>query len=269
LRYGKASRLAESLSRRAWVGEAAPRHAASLLPPGRGYHGIRAIYKASSVVMEQRDRGRGSLPGPPGAFEPTTARRPRWLLALSLLSMLLAAGTAVAVEVVTSGAGLFCGVARRLSGSEIPLAANVVLWACALGVLASIFVRQHPVVLSLVLSLTAGALLAGIVLVAWDSAATTYIQTCGFMGPTTTKTVADHVWYVYVVWGVALAVLLLQLRRALRFDEFITDPVDARSRHDRSRPRSRYARSRHDRSRPRSRYEARGRYGPTPPGESQ
>ena len=34
---------------------------------------------------------------------------------------------------------------------------------------------------------------------------------------TSTETVTDHVWYVYVVWGIALAVLLLQLRRAMRF----------------------------------------------------
>jgi hypothetical protein len=149
------------------------------------------------------------------ALRRASAERPRWLLALSLLSMLLGAGAALLVVWITGGA-IFCAATSRSSGSDIPLAGRVVLAACAFGFFASIFARRRPLFLALVLSLTACALLAGIVLVARDSATTTQAESCDFMG-TYTRTATYHFWYVGVVWGVAAAVLVLQLRRAIRF----------------------------------------------------
>jgi hypothetical protein len=141
--------------------------------------------------------------------------RPRWLLGLALLSMLVGAGTALVVIWITGGA-LFCTTTRRLSGADVPRAAAVVLIACSLGFVTSIVVRDRPVLLALTLSLTACALLTGIALVARDSAVTKAVETCTLVD-TTTETETDHVWSVYVFWGVALVLLLLQLRRAIRF----------------------------------------------------
>ena len=45
------------------------------------------------------------------------------------------------------------------------------------------------------------ALLTGIVLVARVSAVSTAVESCSFMG-SYTETFTDHVWYVYIVWGV-------------------------------------------------------------------
>jgi hypothetical protein len=149
------------------------------------------------------------------AFGRADDERPRWLLALSLLSMLVAGGTALFVGWITGGA-LFCTATTRPSGAEIPLAAHVVLGACSCGFIASIFARERPLLLSLILSLTVCALLTSIVLVASNSAVTTADESCDFMG-TYSQTVTEHVGYVYAVWGVAVAVLLLQLRRAIRF----------------------------------------------------
>jgi hypothetical protein len=129
--------------------------------------------------------------------------------------MLVAAATALVVSWITGGA-IFCTATSRLSGADIPLAAYVVLGACSFGFIASVFVRDRPLLLSLILSLTACALLTGVVLVARDSAVTKAVESCNFMG-TYTETDTEHVWYVYVVWGIALAVLLLQLGRAIRF----------------------------------------------------
>jgi hypothetical protein len=149
------------------------------------------------------------------AFGRAAEDRPRWLLTLSLLSMLVAAGAALVVDLISGGA-VFCTVTSRLSGADIPLAAGVVLGSCFFGFIASIFARERPLLLSVILSLTACALLTGIAFVARDSAVTTAVESCTLMS-TSTETVTNHVGYLYAVWGVAVAVLLLQLRRAIRF----------------------------------------------------
>jgi hypothetical protein len=61
----------------------------------------------------------------------------------------------------------------------------------------------------------AAALGVAIAFVALDSA--TYVQqnsTCGFFGPAT-GTVSGHVGDLYVLWGVGIALLLLQALRLL------------------------------------------------------
>jgi hypothetical protein len=138
--------------------------------------------------------------------------RPRWLLALSLVSIFIAGGTALVLIFITAGA-VFCTVTKRLSGTNIPLAAHVVVIACAVGLLLSIFLRARPLLLSLTLLLTSCALLTGIVLVAHDSAVTTADESCTLMS-TSTDTMVEHVWYVYPFWGVPLVVLLVQGTRA-------------------------------------------------------
>jgi len=140
--------------------------------------------------------------------------RPRWLLAVTLLSMFAAAATASVVAVITGSGRIFCTVTTRLSGADIPLAAYIVLAVCSFGFAVSILVRNRPHLLSMNLVLAACALLIGIVLVARDSAVSTAVESC-FLIQSSTETFTDHVWYVYIVWGVALAVLLLQLRRAI------------------------------------------------------
>ena len=77
--------------------------------------------------------------------------RPRWLLFLSLTSLLVAfvSGVVVAWD---AGGGIFCNVTRRLSGGEIPLAAVIVLGVCAVALFAAIVARQRPFLLVLVLS---------------------------------------------------------------------------------------------------------------------
>ena len=140
--------------------------------------------------------------------------RPRWLLALTLLSMFAAAATAGVVAVITGGGRIFCTVTTRLSGADIPLAAYIVVAVCSFGFAVSILVRARPRLLSMNLLLAACALLTGIVLVARVSAVSTAVESCSFMG-SYTETFTDHVWYVYIVWGVALGVLLLQAGRLL------------------------------------------------------
>jgi hypothetical protein len=140
--------------------------------------------------------------------------RPPWLLSLTLLSMLVAAATAVVVALQTSG-DLFCTVTRRLGGASIPLAAYLVVAVCSFGFVVSIVVRNRPRLLSMTLLLAGCALLLGIVLVARDSAVTKGTESCTLF-ETTTQTFSKHVWYAYVFWGLALSVLVLQLRRAIR-----------------------------------------------------
>jgi hypothetical protein len=109
----------------------------------------------------------------------------------------------------------FCTVTNRLSGPDIPLAAHVVVIACAVGFLLSISLRTRPLLLSLTLLLTACALLTGIGLVARDSAVTKAVESCSLMG-TSTGTYIDHVWWVYLFWGVSVVVLVLQAARCVR-----------------------------------------------------
>jgi hypothetical protein len=139
--------------------------------------------------------------------------RPRWLLGISLLTIFVAGATAVVVDWYTGGA-VFCTVKTRLSGGDIPLAAHVVMIACGVGFLLSSFFARRVLLLSLTLMLTACAVLAGSILVARDSAITKSVKTCSLMG-TSTDTYTQHVWWVYLFWGVAVAVLLVQPLRVL------------------------------------------------------
>jgi hypothetical protein len=141
-----------------------------------------------------------------------TEERPRWLLTLSSVSICVAGGTALVLTWQTGGA-IFCSVTKRLSGPNIPLAAHVVMIGCAVGLLLSIFLRARPLLLSLTLLLTACALVTGTALVAHDSAVTKAVESCSLMD-TSTDTVVDHVWYVYLFWGVPSVVLLIQATRA-------------------------------------------------------
>src|SRR5438034_4276560 len=123
--------------------------------------------------------------------------RPSWLLSLSLASMFIAGAGAFVVAFVMAGA-VFCTVTNRLSGAGIPLAAHVVMIACAVGFLLSVFFARSPQLLSLTLLLTACALLSGIVLVAHDSAVSRAVESCSLMS-TSTDTTINHVW-----WGLPL-----------------------------------------------------------------
>jgi hypothetical protein len=140
--------------------------------------------------------------------------RPRWLLALTLLSMFVAGAAAVWIAWITGGA-LFCSVTRRLSGADIQPAADTVLAVCSFGFVLSILVCQRPRLLSTNLLLTACGLLTGILLVARDSAMSNSVESCSLFG-TTTERVTEHVWYVCVIWGAALVVLLVQAGRTIR-----------------------------------------------------
>jgi hypothetical protein len=140
--------------------------------------------------------------------------RPPGLLALSLLSIFAAGATAI-VLAYQSGGQLFCTVTKRLSGSDIEVAAYVVMSVCFVAFVVSILVRAMPRLFALNLFFAAIALLSGILLVASDSAVSRSVQSCSLIGPAYTSTVSNHVSYVYVVWGIATGILLLQLRRAI------------------------------------------------------
>jgi hypothetical protein len=169
--------------------------------------------RAAQDAAEAQDAARSRYGPHSSLHSRAPSDRPRWLLGLSLLTIFVAGATAVVVDWYTGGA-VFCTVTNRLSGWDIPLAAHVVMIACAVGFLLSIFFARRALLLSLTLMLTACALLTGIVLVARDSAVTKSAESCSFMG-TSTDTYTDHVWWVYVLWGVAVAVLLVQPLRVL------------------------------------------------------
>jgi hypothetical protein len=144
---------------------------------------------------------------------PAGKTRPRWLVAPSLVSILIAGGSAFVVAVWTTGGALFCTVTKRLSAPDIPLAFHVVIVGCAVGFLLSILCGPRLLVLPLLL--TACALLTGIVLVARDSATWRASESCG-IASTDTETVTNHLWGLYLFWGIPLIVLLLQAVRCVR-----------------------------------------------------
>jgi hypothetical protein len=135
-------------------------------------------------------------------------RRP---VLLSALSMILASAVAIAGFYEVLGLSLFCTEHER-RGANIVAALVVALTGSVAGLVLLLLVRKWRHFLAVVLLLVAATLGVAIGLVALDSA--TFIQkngSCGLglFGPPETGTSTGHFWYLYLFWGVAIAVLLV------------------------------------------------------------
>jgi hypothetical protein len=106
-------------------------------------------------------------------------------------------------------------VTKRLSGDDIRLASRLVFAAAAASFCATVATHDRPRLLLLNLVATAGALLAGIALVAEDSAVERVRERCSLVGDSS-STESVHFFYLYGVWGVAAAILLWHAWRLVR-----------------------------------------------------
>jgi hypothetical protein len=152
-------------------------------------------------------------------------RRPRWLLAVTLPSLVVT-GSAAVISTWEASGGPFCTVTRRLSGQQIPGANALVLVSCIVGFAALIVVRNRPRLLVLTLLLLALALVVGVVLVAADSGVSRTVQECDFMG-TDTETDTSRFGWVYVPWLGAVVVFLAQAARLPARADDPAEPVGA------------------------------------------
>jgi hypothetical protein len=104
------------------------------------------------------------------------------------------------------------------AGANIIHAVPVAFFGLLIGLLLIGFVRRHRVYLSALLCFEVAILAAGIVLVALDGGSYKAEFRCEFLcfGGPDLYTSAAHVSYPYVLWGVPIAVLLVQALRVLR-----------------------------------------------------
>jgi hypothetical protein len=151
-----------------------------------------------------------------------TIRRLSQSIPLTVLGMLYVTGVAVHGFVETSlGLSLFCS-GEPLRGANISHGLAVAFFAGLAGPLlvGLIYLVAFPprsqTFVAAVCFLVAAAVGVAIAFVALDSA--TYVQqnsTCRMFSPATGN-VSGHVGDLYVLWGVGIAVLLLQAVRVLR-----------------------------------------------------
>jgi hypothetical protein len=135
---------------------------------------------------------------------------------LGVIGFLLASGTsALGLAVVSLSLELFCRVQRQtvVHGSASRTALLIVLIGGIAGAVAVPLARKRPRLLLGILAAGAATVGLGIVLVASDSA--TYVQRVSFFDcPAETDT--SRLDFLYTLWGVSLAVLLVQALRARR-----------------------------------------------------
>jgi hypothetical protein len=143
---------------------------------------------------------------------------------------LLFASVVAAVTYLHFSGGLFCSSARD-NGANIDHALGVAFVAGMAGSVLVLCVRNRRRLLAAVLPLGAVALGVAIALVSWDSATYTAHRSCGLLTGTETD-FNDRVYYLYVLWGAPLLLLLRSTVRALRLmrdepDRASSDPATA------------------------------------------
>jgi hypothetical protein len=135
---------------------------------------------------------------------------------LGVLALLLASGAAALGLAITSlSFEMFCRVRDQadVHGTASRLALLLVLVAELVALVAVPLVRKRPRRLFAVLLAGAATLALGLVLVASDSA--TYVQRVSFHDcPAETDTA--RLGFLYTLWGIPLAVLLVQAARLVR-----------------------------------------------------
>ena len=135
---------------------------------------------------------------------------------LGVLALLLASGAAaLGLAIVSLSFEMFCRIRDQtdVHGTASRLALLLVLVAELVAAVAVPFVRKRPRRLFAVLLAGAATLGLGLVLVASDSA--TYVQRVSFYDcPAETDTA--RLGFLYTLWGLPLAVLLVQAARVRR-----------------------------------------------------
>jgi hypothetical protein len=134
-------------------------------------------------------------------------------VAWSVLVLLFASLTALVTWLHYTG-GIFC-TSEVSRGRNIVHAFAVTLFAGPLGSLLLASVRKHRRLLAGALLLGAAALAVAIAFVALDSASYVATQDCGFMEDNITN-FHDHLYYLYVLWGAPLGILLWEASRVLQ-----------------------------------------------------
>jgi hypothetical protein len=131
---------------------------------------------------------------------------------VGVLSMLLAGGAAAGSYLSITGPELFdwCHATR---GASIPTAITVAFLGSLAVSLVVVLVRKRRRLLVAALLAGGAALGVALALVARDSATYRSTQCPAFLGPNTSVE-RGQVWYLYVFWGTALAMLLVQASRA-------------------------------------------------------
>jgi hypothetical protein len=142
-----------------------------------------------------------------GSKAPDTVGERRGHPALwSACGLVFAAIVAAEVYMNLQGGLLFC-TSERTHGANIEHALGLAFYGAIAGTVVIPFVRKVPRVLAAVLLLAAGTLGAAMVFVALDSATYVGTNSCGIMD-TTDTTVNDRLYYLFVLWGVPLAILV-------------------------------------------------------------
>jgi glucan phosphoethanolaminetransferase (alkaline phosphatase superfamily) len=131
----------------------------------------------------------------------------------SALSLLFATLVAAVTYLHFSG-GLFC-TSEEVHGANIAHSLGVAFVAGLGGSVLVLCVRNRRRLLAAVLVLGSVAIGVAIALVALDSATYTAQRSCGLFTDTETA-LHERVYYLYVLWGVPLALLLRSTVRALR-----------------------------------------------------
>lgn len=155
------------------------------------------------------------------------SRHVRIPVAQNALGLLFASVVAAVTYLHFSG-GLFCSSAQD-HGANIDHALGVAFVAGTAGSVLVLCVRNRRRLLAAVLVLGAVSLGIAIALVSWDSATYTAHRSCGLFTGTETD-FNDRVYYLYVLWGMPLALLLRSTVRALRLmrdepDRASSDPA--------------------------------------------
>jgi hypothetical protein len=131
-------------------------------------------------------------------------------VSLAVLSLGCVAGAAIAA-VADATQTLFC---QDVSGANIDQAVNVVFFGCLpltlIALLVGLVAPARSIPLAVALLLDAAALAVAVAFVALD-AATYQGGNCTLGGPPSPR----HVGYLYIAWGVPLAVLLMRAGRVL------------------------------------------------------
>jgi len=130
--------------------------------------------------------------------------------------MLLASATGLIV--LADEFPLLCVTSSQTSGANVAVGARLALAAGIVGLLPLVLVRLvapgQALLMRFVLLAEVAALSIAVGFVARDSATFRQTEDCGFFDDTTTHS-AGHVDYGYVLWGIAVAVLLVQAFRGL------------------------------------------------------
>jgi hypothetical protein len=133
---------------------------------------------------------------------------PRVPIGLSLLSMLLASSVAIGTWLhLFPLFDFFCST-DFVHVENIRHGLNWALLGCVGGAVLVAFVRKRRRLLAATLLLVAATLIVAIAFVALDSATYQGSHSCGITGTPDVTPIRGHVYYLYVLWGMSVAVLL-------------------------------------------------------------